>query len=298
MLCFVCELECSARDIVCASPLCSTCCHAACLKVSCSVFEVENIFWFCKICSSTLRSNNIVRENIRTNTQEHTQPSVSAPNLEFSEKEPLSDITKKCLAKTNSSITELSDVVFSLGNQLSSLSVKNSNLEARLDSVESHSKRLEVEITGIPYCKQENLSDIFLRICSLLNVSVCLNDITNITRIKPYSNSNVRKPIVIGFLNKAIRDLFLRSAKTCENLTLANLGFDIVNYRFFINEHLTSLKKNILYKVRKLRNVLKYRKLFVRNNKVFLIFHDNQVLNVENNIVLESLIRNIHHNQN
>lgn len=297
MLCFVCELECSENDIICANPLCSTCCHTSCLKVSCSFLEVENIFWFCKICSSTLRSNKIIREIINTNTQEHTQTSVSTSNFGFSERKLVSEITSKCLAETKSSIEELSDVVFSLGNQISSLSLRNSDLETKLDCIESHSKRLEVEITGIPYSRQENLSDIFLKICSLLNVSISLRDITNITRIKPYSNSNVRKPIVIGFLCKSIRDHFLCSAKTSKNLTLLNLGFDIANYRFFVNEHLTSLKKNILYKVKRLKAVLKYRKLFVRNNKVFLILGGNQVLNVENNIVLESLIRSNHRNQ-
>lgn len=300
MLCPKCEQSCSGKDIICANPSCSICCHTACLGISCDIFKAVNIFWFCDHCTNNLRSNKIIRDKVSTNTQEHTQRPVSVSKSGNTDRESICDITASVenTSALSTSIKELSNVVFSLGSQISSLSLRNLNLETKLDAIEFYSKRLEIEITGVPYSKQEDLPDIYQNICSLLRLPVGLNDITHITRVKPYDNSNTRKPIIIGFRNKSIRDQFLHSAKTCPNLTLINLGFDIPNYRFFINEHLTSLKKNILYKVKRLRNILKFRKLFVRDNKVFLILQNNQVLNVENNTVLESLIRSVNSGSN
>lgn len=282
----MCNKTCSSEDIICANPTCSTFCHITCLDISCKIFEFESIFWFCKNCASTFRRNKAI------STQEHTQSSVSLEPL-ISPAEPVTSARELPGGDTvsHNPSEELSDVVLSLGNQVSSLTLKNTDLESRLDTLESYSKRLELEITGIPYCKQENLSDIFSRICLLLGVSAGLGDTTHVTRVKPFGNSNVRKPIVVGFLNRRTRDHFLRSAKTCPNLTLVNLGFDVANYRFFVNEHLTTLKKNILYRVRRLKDLLCYRRFFVRANRIFLVLQDDRVLDVRNHFVLDSLVR-------
>lgn len=308
----------SEEIIQCAKASCSNYYHLDCLEKTVDIFVLPNFFWFCDDCVPILRINTI-RNNIKTNTNQKCTKTYteefSSDNLLLNQIENSSNPNEislesdfdanlagvsdnsgqvsQTVSKLCDTVKDLSAIIFSLGNQISSLSVENSYIGSRLDSLETHSRRLNVEITGIPFRKGEDLRDIFDRINSLIGIPCSLDNLTSLFRIKPFDNHQHRKSIIVAFKDRFVRDSFLRNSKACREFTLQNLGIEstIPDYKFFVNEHLSTFKKELLFQVKQNKHLLQYQRFWVSRGNIYLKLVDGQTLNVSNRTVLNNLLR-------
>lgn len=291
----------SDQILVCANANCSNHTHLSSVHVSTTILELPNIFWFCDDCLTNLRSSNFVCDSptLETSLNENTPflKNTLSPDLILNQDSLLDTITSKvssavldATAPLLKSSVELDQIVYDFGTQISHLSTNCQDLQQQLDSIEAHSKRRNIEITGVPYRSNEKIEDLFISICNLVGLDPKLELVERIYRIKPRDNSNSRKSIVVEFRDQSFRDTFLSKAKLCNKLTLLNLGFQDSSLRFFVNEHLTRLKKHILYQLRHLKGEIEYDRLWVRNGQIYVRFTD-QVVNVFSKEVLKSLLR-------
>lgn len=189
------------------------------------------------------------------------------------------------------SVNELSNIVYQLGTQISYLTQEGTSTRQEVDSLEAQLKRRNIEITGIPYRPNEKVNVIFSEICKLLDIDLVPTEhVHRVHRIKPFDNSNYRKSIIVELKDQHIRDTILSKAKLSNNLLLTNLGFQNSHLRVFVNEHLTHLKKNILFNLRRFKEDIRYDKLWVKGGQIYLKFPD-RILNVANKEILSALLK-------
>lgn len=281
--------------IVCANTNCSNHSHLSSAQVTSNILELSNIFWFCDNCVTNLRSSNIVCDNPTLETP--SSKNTLSPDLILNQDSLLDTVVSKLssvvldtTAPILKSFVELDQIVLDFGTQISHLSIDCQDLQQQLDSIEAHSKRRNIEITGVPYRSNEKIENLFISVCNLVGLNPNLELVERIYRIKPRDNSNFRKSIVVEFRDQSTRDTFLSKAKLCNQLTLFNLGFQDSSLRFFVNEHLTRLKKYILHQLKHFKEDIEYDRLWVRNGQIYVRFTD-QVVNVSSKEVLRSLLR-------
>lgn len=290
------------ETIRCAHINCSNRYHIKCLNLTTDSPVLGSVFWFCDNCVIELKNNNVLCEN-RTrkctqNTSHLTLEDTHTSDLHSNQDsllkaatEDLPSILKEITAPIVESVSALSDIVFELGSQTSYTASDCQDLRHQLDLIEAHSKKRNIEITGVPYRPNEKVEEIFVKICNLLDISLGLEHVDRIYRIKPTNNSNTRKSIVVEFKDRSTRDTIISKAKLCRNLLLVNLGFQDTSLRFFVNEHLTQLKKYILYHLKCHKQDIQYERLWVSGGQIYVRFPD-RVLNVSSKAVLNGLLNN------
>lgn len=292
----------------CASTDCLNRYHKACVNKTTNTVG-SNFFWFCDSCSIALKKNNVICDNqdiaphqeyTETGCQtfaEDTTTSYLPLNQATSSEKSLNEIHDKLIPILHDitipivdTIDSLKNVVFELGSQISYITQDCSKLYQNLDSIEAHSKKRNIEITGIPFRTNEKVDDIFVKICNLLGIELKLEyHVARLFRIKPRDNNNSRKSIIVEFKDQSTRDKFLSKAKLSKELLLANLGFQGSLLRFFVNEHLTHLKKHILYNLKQFKQDIKYKRLWVSGGQIYVRFPD-RVLNVSSKAILSGLL--------
>lgn len=269
----------SANDhtVRCASFKCSNRYPGTFLTLSPDILN-GNLFWFCDTCKKDLISNRVICNNVITEIEPETQLNL---NTVVNNVSPVNSKAPK--------LDGLTDIIYDIGTQVSYLATDCQELRQQLDVVEAHSKKRNIEITGVPFRSNEKIIDIYLRICTLLEIDQDTSCINRIYRIKPSINNN-KKSIIVEFKEQSMRDIFLSKAKVYKNLLLANLGFSETNLRFFVNEHLTRLKKNILYRLKLHKEDIKFDRLWVNRGQIYVRFSD-KVVNVASRETLNSLLR-------
>lgn len=266
--------------IVCANFSCSNTKHTNSLKISPEILLTDNLFWFCDTCKRELQSQKVICNNILT---KEIEPEVQ-PNQDTNTNNVSSVYTEP------PTLNILTDIIRDIGLQVSYLTTDRRELRQQLDNIEAHSKKCNIEITGIPYRSNEKVEDIFHKVTHLLDINQEIASVNRIYRIKPSDNNNTRKSIIVEFCKQSSRDTFLTKAKTSKNLLLSNLGFQDTTYRFFINEHLTRLKKEILYQLKKHKEAVKYDRLWIRDGQIYVRF-PTKVVNVASREILNGLLR-------
>ena len=106
-------------------------------------------------------------------------------------------------------------------------------------------------------------------ICNILGKPDIVQNITEIKRIRSFDNK-VNKPIIVTFSNLKARNNFLFASKRCGQSNLLHLNLCGIKTRFFVNEHLTAKKKELLYLLRNHREVLQIRALIVKTGRIFV----------------------------
>ncbi|KAH9379798.1 hypothetical protein HPB48_021087 [Haemaphysalis longicornis] len=121
-----------------------------------------------------------------------------------------------------------------LETQCSDLSQQVKEHEGRLVQLEQHSRVANLEIKGVPFRKEEDLTEVIARIGEAIQEPVTPADIEVVHRV-PTAKSRTVKNIVVQFAGRKKRDVFLEKARPVR-LTGSDLGFDS-QAPVFINEH-------------------------------------------------------------
>jgi len=268
MHCSACEKEIIDDDvgITCCISACSKSYHISCTDLTQS--EISSLvnarfFWACTLCQ--LSSDNVL--GIQKNVILQSKSTGNRSELKISTDNSATRIEKlgeyiEAAVPAIISQTSLNLSFCKINTQ------KITDIENRIEKLEEHQKRCNIEINGIPYRPNEDLNSLVNTTLSLLNCEQDSLHITEIKRIRSYSDSP-SKPIIISFSNYHKKELVLSRAKRSDLLLLSNLGFSSTR-RFYLNEHLTANKKKLLYLVKQNKNQIGYSRLWVKKGNILI----------------------------
>lgn len=150
--------------------------------------------------------------------------------------------------------------------QCSDLSQQVKEHEVRLVQLEQHSRVANLEIKGVPFRKEEDLTEVIAKIGEAIQEPVTPADIEVVHRVPTAKSPTVRN-IVVQFASRKKRDLFLEKARPVR-LTSSDLGFDS-QAPVFINEHLCAPLKRLLGRAIARKREVNWKYVWVRNGRIF-----------------------------
>lgn len=186
-------------------------------------------------------------------------------------KASLANIDKACEEVTAENRL-LKETNIRLEAQCRDLSQQVKEQETRLLQLEQHSRVANVEIKGVPFRKEEDLTEVLTKIGEIIQEPVTPSDIEVVHRV-PTAKSPTTKNIVVQFASRKKRDLFLEKARPFR-LTGSDLGLDS-QAPVFINEHLCASLKRLLGQAVARKREVNWKYVWVRNGKIFARQSDN-----------------------
>lgn len=284
----------------CDVPACRLSFHYRCLgwsEVDIDALKKSKVAWTCPVCalntsgSSSDSTSTVISGVDRLSLGQHT-PHTDLQSITSLQK------SVKALIKSNGetlqrlldierSILEIKQVherVQRLEKEREQDKRRITELEARLQGVEIRSELAEeqardcyVEIRGVPVLENEDLIQRVERLGCVLGAQVSREDISSCSRTRVISTAAERprthQPIVVRFVHKNKRDNFLQQSRARKDnpLTSEELQVQGTPSRIFVNEYLTSAKKNLLFRVKEhFKGKLKYQFVWVRDAKIML----------------------------
>lgn len=164
------------------------------------------------------------------------------------------------------------------GSAVAASSLQNAITELKLELNDRDQELLrnDIEIAGIPEQNHERYIHLALTAASKLGVNLEERDIVSVERAGPVrrmeeAGSRPRpRPIVVRLARRAHRDQLLEAARVRRGVTTAGLGVDSDTQRFYVNERLTHMNRQLFYKARgeALRAHWKY--VWTREGKIFV----------------------------
>lgn len=169
----------------------------------------------------------------------------------------------------SSKLTRLETRVVTLENLQDSVRSLQSDVEiikSELSATDQRSRLNNIEVKGIPLKKNENLFSIVDKISDKINYSLHRSQVNYISRVPTYNAKD--KSIIIGFLNRYVKEDFVAAARLCKNLSTHDLGIDGPSIRIFINDHLNADSKKLLNRTRLLAKEKDIRYVWVKHGKI------------------------------
>lgn len=183
------------------------------------------------------------------------------------------------------------------------LQAEVADLRLELAAKEQQKFRKDIEITGIPENRSENLQQAVNVVCTTLGVQLDPRDVDDVRRVgKKGENATASaerpRPVVLTLTRRAPRDQILRAARVRRELTTASLGIAGNSRQVYINEHLTKANRVLFSKTRAVKKQLKFKFAWTSNGSIFLRRSEtSSVIHVYNETVLDKLITNPHSSQ-
>ncbi|XP_068628115.1 uncharacterized protein [Battus philenor] len=133
--------------------------------------------------------------------------------------------------------------------EVESLQVTVLSLQQELSTQTQNNLKNEIEIVGMPETASENLYHTILVAAKKVGVELEEKDIDWISRVGPRrppvttalpeDGAKLPRPVVVRFLRRTKRDLFLKAIKSRRNLSSSDLDISGSPKRIFFNERLT-----------------------------------------------------------
>ena len=135
-----------------------------------------------------------------------------------------------------------------------------------LDDLDQYGRRENLEFHGIPKLDKENTNIIIKDLLKLININVNDNQISTSHRLP--STKNDRSPtILVRFINRDIRNtIYFQRSKFAK---IKDFGIPGMN-NLFINENLTSKKKNLFIKTLRCKYEKKYKYIWTFNGDIYV----------------------------
>jgi len=143
-----------------------------------------------------------------------------------------------------------------------------SKVKSEISLSEQRSRLNNVEIKGVPLSKNENLFSIIDAISRKINYAFPKTQINYISRI-PIFNSE-EKLLVVGFLNRYIKEEFIAAARASKDLSTSDVGFQGTSQRIYVNDHLSVESKKLPSKVKIAAKEKNYAYVWVKHGKIHI----------------------------
>ena len=131
-----------------------------------------------------------------------------------------------------------------------------------------------LEITCIPEQNGEGLQHICLTVAGKLGVQLAERDVVAVARVGRTSSdagggAARPRPIVLRLARRAVRDELLAAARVRRGATTEGTGLPGAPRRFYINERLTRVNRQLFRRARELAARLRWRFVWTRDGRIF-----------------------------
>lgn len=171
---------------------------------------------------------------------------------------------------------EDNDVGHGNNNQLL---VEIEQLKAELNDREQDYLDNDVEIACIPESKGESLPHIIMTLSTKLGINLSEQDLVSVSRVgRIIGAQDDRAPlrprhIVVRFARRAVRDQLLREARVRRGATTEGTGLPGPPCRFYINERLTRINRQLFRRARQLGEERNWRFVWTKNGRIYARRH-------------------------
>lgn len=173
---------------------------------------------------------------------------------------------------------EIIDKILSENNVLKN---KVNTLTNELEEIKQELRLNSVEIRGLPVCNSESPYDAVKNLAKVLNFDLKQEMLDSCFQLK--KTENIEYPtIIIKFVRRTDKEIFLQSRKSKKNLNTGDLGMK-TSQLIYINESLTSQRRNILAKVKRKKSENGWKFLWVSSGKIFIRKFENGKIHVITN---------------
>lgn len=144
----------------------------------------------------------------------------------------------------------------------------------------------DVQISGIPEEKGENLYHIVTTLATKIGVTLAEHDVVCVTRVGPppapepeqLTSPSVSKPktpsrprpIVVRLARRVVRDKMLHEARVRRKADTEGTGLPAPPQQFYINERLTRTNRQLFQRARDITKRLKWRYAWTKDGRVFV----------------------------
>lgn len=133
----------------------------------------------------------------------------------------------------------------------------------------------DIEIACVPETKGESLPHIIMTLSTKLGVNLTEHDLVSASRVGRLmdmrDDSVPPRPrlIVVRFARRAVRDQLLRQARVRRGATTEGTGLTGPPRRFYLNERLTRVNRQLFRRARQLGQELNWRFVWTRDGKIY-----------------------------
>lgn len=201
------------------------------------------------------------------------QESLSFVSKQYDElRKELADF-KKLFSSTGSELKGIKDENKALKETMNAQSVRIRALEEENLKQQQWSRIQNIEVTGIPEHKEEDTSQIVLKVAQHIGLSIEPSDIEFAHRVQPRhttSTPRTSRSIVVRLRQRIIKDRIVAAARKHRNLNAGALGLGEEANRVFINEHLTKENKMLLSSCKQIAREANFKFVWTKNCRIFV----------------------------
>lgn len=182
--------------------------------------------------------------------------------------ENINDV-KKLITDQDLKISNCEGELLHVKEENSKMSRDLKKMERDIRDLEQYSHRNNLIIYGIPEDKGENIYYVMRRLAHALQfINWSENLIDAVHRMGKTTDSKPR-PIIIKFVSRLDKEVFLNKRKVRRNLKATDLGFSSENL-IYINESLTPANRELLKKTRETAKQKGYTMVWTANCSIFV----------------------------
>lgn len=147
-------------------------------------------------------------------------------------------------------------------------------LTEQLQLKEQSGRINNIEISGVPLIKGENLNNILNRIATKVGFKILPTDVDCIHRVRRYpldsKPSTLAPNIIVRFTQRTRKSELLALIRTRRGLSTADLDIDGPAKPVFVNDHLSPQNKVLYGRARKIGKELNYKFIWLSDCKIFV----------------------------
>ena len=170
----------------------------------------------------------------------------------------------KSLKKT---IRTTKEQIDGLNQEIDELSSELGFAINQIDDLEQYTRKYNLEIHGIAESPDENVAEKIIKLANVVNVHITNNDIDICHRMST-RRTDVHKPIIVRFKSHKAKSELHKARKHLRSVSLNNYfrNTDAV----YINENLTTYRRDLFAKVRKVKKDQKWQSAWTVDGKMFV----------------------------
>lgn len=160
------------------------------------------------------------------------------------------------------------------------LKTQVTEIKEEVIQLQQYSRRLNIQIDNLPEFPEENVQETVNKIVETLEIDVGKNIIA-VHRVPTIKKDKI-KPVIIQFNTMDAKEKFLKTAKS-KRLTANIINPSFENLPVYVNEHLCSELKKLLYDCKKFKKENNYKFVWVKSGKIFIRENEqSRVLRIKN----------------
>lgn len=142
-------------------------------------------------------------------------------------------------------------------------------MEQRVRILEQYSRQSNIEISGIPETKGEDMVELLADVGRAVGLELQPERVIAAHRVPTFKRDKTQ-PIIVKFLTRVDKDIWLQAYKEVRPLTADKINKGFSKTKVFINEHLSPENKQLLGRAKEVAKDKGYLYVWSREGKIFV----------------------------